>query len=227
MMRPVVRLSDVRREFGPVTVLGGIGLEAEPGQVVALYGRSGSGKTTLLNLIGGLDRPTGGRVEVEGQDLAGLAPSSLDELRRTRLAFIFQSYGLLAHLSARDNVTFALRLAGCPRALWRERQEEALDWVGLTRRAHHRPGELSGGERQRVAVARALAVRPRLLLADEPTGAVDHATGLQVAGLLTRFARESGACIFIATHDLSFRSQVDLAYRITEGRLSPVAEVTA
>ncbi|HWI66672.1 MAG TPA: ATP-binding cassette domain-containing protein, partial [Symbiobacteriaceae bacterium] len=129
--------------------------------------------------------------------------------------------------TARDNLEFALRLAGCPRGLWRERIQEALGAVGLVKRAHHRPAELSGGERQRVAVARALAVRPRLLLADEPTGALDHATSLMIIDLLVRFAHQSGAGVWIVTHDESLRERVDRAYRISEGRLAPATEVSA
>lgn len=219
-MSALVALNGVTRVFGKVPVLNGITLRTEPGEVVAIYGRSGSGKTTLLNIVGGLDRPTAGTVMVGGQELTALPEAQLDELRRTRIAFVFQSYGLLPHLSAADNVEFALRLAGCPAALWRERTKEALDAVGLTKRMHHRPPELSGGERQRVAVARALAVRPALLLADEPSGALDHATGLQIVDLLVRFARDTGANVWIVTHDTAIQERVDRAYRISGGQLA-------
>lgn len=223
-----VNLHAVTRSFGKVTVLDGITLQTEPGEVVAIYGRSGSGKTTLLNIVGGLDRPTSGTVSVAGQELTALSEEQLDTLRRTRVGFIFQSYGLLPHLSAADNVEFALRLAGVAPAQWRERTNEALEAVGLTKRMHHRPPELSGGERQRVAVARALAVRPALLLADEPSGALDHATGLQIIDLLVRFARESGANVWIVTHDTAIAERVDRAYRITGGKLQDArkSEVT-
>lgn len=215
-MTAAVELDGLTRRFGDLAVLDGIDMATEPGQVVAIYGRSGSGKTTLLNLIGGLDRPTGGRVRIFGQDLAA---ADLDELRRTQMAFIFQSYGLLGHLTARENVEFGLRLAGAPRSIWRRRTEEVLEAVGLSKRAHHRPIELSGGERQRVAIARALAPTPRLLLADEPTGALDHATGLQMIDLLVAFAGESGANVWIVTHDSAIRERADLACRIVQGRL--------
>lgn len=219
-MSALVELHGVGRRFGAVTVLDSIDMAAQPGEVLALYGRSGSGKTTLLNLIGGLDRPSAGRVLLDGRELPALPAGALDQIRRTELGFIFQSYGLLSHLTAWENLLFALHLAGVPRPAWRERAAEALEAVGLTRRMHHRPAELSGGERQRVAVARALAARPRLLLADEPTGALDHATGLVIVDLLLRFARETGACILIATHDMAIRERVDRTYRILDGKLA-------
>ena len=201
-------------------MLAGITCTTAPGQVVAVYGRSGSGKTTLLNLIGGLDRPSGGQVLIAGQDLAALGEAPLDRLRRTTMAFIFQSYGLLSHLTAWENVEFGLRLASRPRSEWQQSTAAALAAVGLAKRSRHRPAELSGGERQRVAIARALAGRPTLVLADEPTGALDHATGLAIIDLLVSFARETGATIWIATHDLAIRSRVDVAYRITAGHLA-------
>lgn len=220
-MSAAVELVEVTRHFGSLEVLRGISLAVEPGEVIAIYGPSGSGKTTLLNLIGGLDRPTSGQVLMGGRELSRMPVHDLDELRRTAMAFVFQSYGLLSHLSARENVEFGLRLASAPRQVWRERAEEALDWVGLVPRAHHRPAELSGGERQRVALARAMAVRPRLLLADEPTGALDHATGMQIIDLLVRFARQTGVTIWLVTHDVAVRERVDRSYHIRDGRLNP------
>lgn len=220
-MKPAVLLKGVTRTFGQTEVLKGIDLSVAPGQVVAIYGRSGSGKTTLLNLVGGLDRPTAGAIEVDGVDLGRLSDEALTQLRRQRIAFVFQSYGLLAHLTAWENVIFALRLAGCPRSAWQSRAAEALDAGGLTGRAHHLPGALSGGEQQRVAIARALAVQPRLILADEPTGALDHTTGHQIIDLLVHFAHRTGATIWLVTHDLSVRERVDQAYQISDGRLSP------
>jgi putative ABC transport system ATP-binding protein len=220
-MTAAVELTEVSRSFAKAAVLREISLRTESGQAVAVYGRSGSGKTTLLNIVGGLDRPNRGRVQVGGVDLSTLSDDALTELRRTRMGFIFQSYGLLSHLTALENVEFALRLAGCSRAQWRERATEALDAVGLAGRARHRPGELSGGERQRVAVARVLAVRPSIVLADEPTGALDHATGVIIADLLTAYARQAGASVWIATHDQSVADRVDRIYRIIDGRLRP------
>jgi putative ABC transport system ATP-binding protein len=220
-----VEVADVWRSFGKVNVLAGVTLTTEPGQVVAVYGRSGSGKTTLVNLVGGLDHPDRGSIRVAGVDLATRSPAALSELRRTHMGFVFQSYGLLAHLSAWDNVEFGQRLAGVPRREWRERTAAALDGVGLAARAKHWPAELSGGERQRVAIARVLAVRPKLVLADEPTGALDHVTSLVITDLLVGYAREYGASVWIATHDAGVAERVDQVYRITEGRLTPEAGV--
>ncbi len=220
-MSPLVELVDVSRFFRGVAVLQAVSLQTEPGQVVAIYGRSGSGKTTLLNLVGGLDQPDGGTVRVAGTDLATLSPARRCELRRTQMGLIFQSYGLLSHLSARENVELGLRLAACPGREWRPRAEAALAAVGLAERARHRPAELSGGERQRVAIARVLATRPRLILADEPTAALDHNTGLMIIDLLVAHARETGANVWIATHDGGVGIRVDTAYHMTAGRLAP------
>lgn len=218
-MTALVELHGVGKQFGPRVVLAGIDLAAHPGEVLALYGRSGSGKTTLLNLVGGLDQPSAGRVLVGGRELGLLPTAEQDRVRRQEIGFIFQSYGLLSHLTAWENLLFALHLAGAPRPTWQAAAEEALESVGLLGRKHHRPAELSGGERQRVAVARALAVRPKLLLADEPTGALDHATGLMVIDLLLHFARERQVCVLMVTHDISLRERVDRAYRIQDGKL--------
>jgi putative ABC transport system ATP-binding protein len=216
-----VELTDVWRSFAGRNVLTGVTLATNQGQVIAVYGRSGSGKTMLVNLVGGLDHPDRGRVRVAGLDLAALSPAALSELRRTHMGFVFQSYGLLGHLSAWANVEFGLRLAGVARSEWRKRTASALDDVGLTSRAHHVPAGLSGGERQRVAVARVLAVRPRLVLADEPTGALDHANSLAVTDLLVNYARVHGASVWIATHDASVAERVDQVYSITGGVLAP------
>lgn len=224
-MTPVVALTAIHRRFGTEEILRGVEIRAMPGEVIALYGRSGSGKTTLLNIIGGLDRPDQGRVLVDGIDLSALKENALSELRRTKMGFVFQSYGLLSHLRAIDNVEFGPRLAGAPQGEWRERAVAALELVGLTGRSHHFPAELSGGERQRVAIARALAMRPRLLLADEPTGALDHATGLLIIDLLVAFAKESGASVWIATHDGAVAHRVDRAYSLHAGYLMPREEV--
>jgi putative ABC transport system ATP-binding protein len=220
-MSAAVELTDVTRSFGPIAVLKGIDLSVPQGQVVAVYGRSGSGKTTLLNLIGGLDRPSGGRIKVAGQELAGLNTVQLDELRRRKIGFVFQSYGLLSHLTAWENVLFGLRLAGVPRQQWDEAARDSLEAVGLAGRVKYLPRSLSGGERQRVTIARALAVRPSLILADEPTGALDHQTGMQIIDLLVRFAAQTGATVWMVTHDIAIRERVDRAYRIIDGRLSP------
>ena len=187
---PVVRAEDVSREFqvGSQTIraLRNVSFDVERGDFVAIIGRSGSGKTTLLNMIAGLDKPSSGHVYIEGQDVAVMSEKELTELRRHKIGFVFQSFGLLPLLSAYENVEIALRIAGAGIRERGQRAKEVLELVGLTRRAHHRPYELSGGEQQRVAIARALANQPSLILADEPTGELDSTTAGQIFELLLR-----------------------------------------
>lgn len=196
-----------------------ISLTLNPADFVALIGRSGSGKTTLLNLMAGLDRPTAGEVYIDGQRVDTMHEKELNELRRHRLGFIFQSFGLLPLLSAQENVELPLRIAGLKHGERTKRAKQVLDMVGLGRRAEHRPYELSGGEQQRVAIARALATRPTLMLADEPTGELDSATATAVFTLLRDLARSEGITIVTCTHD---RLIMELAHHIEEladGRL--------
>ena len=190
-----------------------VNLEIFRGELLVILGRSGSGKTTLLNLLGGLDRPTSGQVLFEGQDLNTMSETELTEFRRHKVGFIFQSYGLLPLLSAYENVELPLRINGQPRSERRRLAEKALDRVGLSPRARHRPYELSGGEQQRVAIARALVGDPLLLLADEPTGDLDTTTGLNIANLLKNVALEQGATVVVATHDMTL---ADMASRVTK-----------
>jgi putative ABC transport system ATP-binding protein len=197
-----------------------ITLSLQPADFVALIGRSGSGKTTLLNLMAGLDRPTEGEVYIDGQRVDTMHEKELNELRRHRLGFIFQSFGLLPLLSAQENVELPLRIAGLKHGERTKRAKQVLDMVGLGRRAEHRPYELSGGEQQRVAIARALATRPTLMLADEPTGELDSATATAVFTLLRDLARSEGITIVTCTHD---RLVMELAHHIEEladGRLT-------
>ncbi|MCZ6614631.1 MAG: ABC transporter ATP-binding protein [Chloroflexi bacterium] len=190
-----------------------VNLEVFRGELLVILGRSGSGKTTLLNLLGGLDRPTHGQVLFEGQDLSTMSEKELTAFRRHKVGFIFQSYGLLPLLSAYENVELPLRINGVPGSERRRLAEKALDRVGLSARARHRPYELSGGEQQRVAIARALVGNPLLLLADEPTGDLDTTTGLNIATLLKSVALEQGATVVVATHDITL---ADMASRTTE-----------
>src|SRR5579885_209701 len=193
----------------------------EPGEFVAVIGRSGSGKTTLLNLIAGLERPSGGSIRLDGQEISTLPEKQLTELRRRRIGFVFQSFGLLPLLSALENVELALRIAGAGRRERGRRAHEVLEMMGLGRRLHHRPYELSGGEQQRVAIARAIANRPALILADEPTGELDSVTGLAIFRALGEIARSEGITILTSTHD---RAVMELASRVEEladGRLLP------
>ena len=199
------------------TAVNGIDLDIRPGEFLAVTGRSGSGKTTLLNLLAGLDRPTGGGVVFEGRSLAEFSEAQLVDLRRTRLGFVFQSFGLIPLLSAYENVELPLHIGG---VRWRERRQragEALELVGLGSRASHRPYELSGGEQQRVAIARALVTGPAVLFADEPTGELDSVTGISIATILRDTARERGVTVITATHDLTLAGMCTRRLEMADG----------
>ncbi|MFD4260253.1 ABC transporter ATP-binding protein [Streptomyces sp. NPDC058534] len=215
----MVRVEDVRKSYeqgtAVVHALRGVSFEVPRGELVALKGRSGSGKTTLLNIVGGLDVPDAGRVEVDGRDLADLDEDGLLALRRDRVGFVFQSFGLIPILTAAENVGVPMRLR---RAAPREREERVallLSLVGLAEHAAQRPGELSGGQQQRVAIARALANNPALLIADEPTGQLDAETGHAVMELLRAVVRSERVTALVATHDATL---LDLADRVLELR---------
>lgn len=203
-----------------VPALQGVNLSLLPGQVVALRGRSGSGKTTLLNCIGGLDRPTTGQVWFRGREISRLPEGEKVELRRQQIGFVFQSHALLMTYSARENVDLMLRLAGLSRRERRERVEEVLTLVGLEKWMDHRPFELSGGQQQRVTIARALATRPPLILADEPTGELDTVTGQQILQLFHHISERQGTTVLIATHDLAVDAFADEVYHLEDGRLT-------
>ena len=194
-------------------------LKVAAGEFVALIGRSGSGKTTLLNLIAALDRPTSGEVHIDDQRVDTLAEHDLNELRRHKLGFVFQSFGLLPLLSAEENIDLPLRIAGVKRGDRTRRTKRVLDMVGLGRRASHRPYELSGGEQQRVAIARALATEPTLMLADEPTGELDSATATAIFGLLKAVARQEGITVLTCTHDRLIMDLADRIEELADGRL--------
>jgi ABC-type lipoprotein export system ATPase subunit len=196
-----------------------VSLHVQPGEVLALVGRSGSGKTTLLNILAGLDRPTSGEVYIDGQRIDSMAERELTQLRRHRLGFVFQSFGLLPLLSAAENVELPLRISGFKHGERMKRSKHALEVVGLTRRAHHRPYELSGGEQQRVAIARALACDPALLLADEPTGELDSTTARSVFALLRDLARSEGITVITCTHDRMVMEMADRVEELADGRL--------
>jgi putative ABC transport system ATP-binding protein len=197
----------------------GIDLTVTAGQLLAVRGRSGSGKTTLLNLLGGLDRPTAGRVVVDGIEISSLTEDRLVEIRRRTIAFVFQSFGLVPILTAAENVEVPLRLVRAEPAARDRRVEELLDLVGLHERARHRPHELSGGEQQRVAIARALANRPRLLLADEPTGQLDSETGHRIMLVLRSVVRAEGITAIVATHDPMMLDVADRVVELRDGHL--------
>ncbi len=217
---PVVRAEGIARTYvrgnEEVAALRGVDLEVARGEFVAITGPSGSGKSTLLHIVGGLDHPDEGKVLLEGRDLAGMDDPELALVRRRRLGFVLQFFNLLPTLDAGENVAFPLLLDGAPDAI--ARAEAALDEVGLLHRARHRPGELSGGEQQRVALARALVTRPALVLADEPTGNLDSATGEEILVLLRRTA-DGGQTIVMVTHDPRSAQRADRVVRLVDGRL--------
>jgi putative ABC transport system ATP-binding protein len=215
----MVRVEGVRKAYGhgaaAVHALRGVSFEVPRGELVALKGRSGSGKTTLLNIVGGLDTADAGRVQVDGHELADLDEGGLLALRRDRVGFVFQSFGLVPILTAAENVGVPLRLRRTPPREREERVALLLSLVGLADHAAQRPGELSGGQQQRVAVARALANDPALLIADEPTGQLDAETGHAVMELLRAVVRSEQVTALVATHDTTL---LDLADRVLELR---------
>ncbi|MER7168552.1 ABC transporter ATP-binding protein [Micromonospora sp. NPDC000207] len=220
---PAVRVEGVHRSFGrgeqAVAALTDVSFTAGTGELVALRGRSGAGKTTLLNLVGGLDRPDSGRIVVAGTDVAVAAERDLLTLRRHRIGFVFQTFGLIPILSAAENVGVPLRLAKVPAGQREERVAVLLELVGLGDQAAQRPYELSGGQQQRVALARALANEPDLLIADEPTGQLDSETGRSVMDLLAATVRARGTTALVATHDPALIDLADRVLTLRDGRL--------
>ncbi len=200
-----------------VDVLADISLDVPPGQFLAVAGPSGSGKSTLLGLVAGLDQPTAGRITVAGVEITRLGEDALARFRRDTIGYVFQSYHLIPTLTALENVAVPLELAGDARAL--DRAGALLAEVGLAGRAHHYPVQLSGGEQQRVAVARAVCRRPRLLLADEPTGNLDSATGKQIIELLVDLHRNLGSTLVLVTHDGALAAHADRVVTLRDGRI--------
>lgn len=196
--------------------LRGVDMDVRRGQIVALFGKSGSGKTTLLNLVAGLDAPSKGRIEIDGEDLAALGEAGRTLLRRNKLGFVFQFFNLLPTLTALENVLLTLELRGLADA---SPAREALALVGLGGKENRYPHELSGGEQQRVAIARALVKKPSLILADEPTGNLDSATGTQVLALLVERCRAAGATLIMVSHALNTCEYADRFLRMTDGRI--------
>ncbi|HSK96768.1 MAG TPA: ABC transporter ATP-binding protein [Euzebyales bacterium] len=220
---PIIEVADVTRSYrlgargATVHALRGVSFVVESGGFVAIVGPSGSGKSTLLNLIGALDRPSSGMVRIDGMDIATMSDTRLALLRNTTIGFVFQQFQLLARTSALDNVALPLVYAGIGRGERTVRAREALEAVGLGHRLTHQPNELSGGEQQRVALARALVTEPRVILADEPTGNLDTATGNEVMDLLERFNAERGVALVVITHDPEVAARAPRQIRLRDG----------
>jgi putative ABC transport system ATP-binding protein len=224
---PIMQLLDVRKTYQmgetAVHALRGVNLSVRPGEFVAIMGPSGSGKSTLMNLIGCLDGPSAGSYRVAGQEVAGLDRGQLAVVRNRVLGFVFQSFNLLARTSARENVELPLLYAGVPGRERRQRATEALTLVGLGPRLDHKPSQLSGGQQQRVAIARALVNRPRILLADEPTGNLDTRTSLEIMALFQRLSK-AGITIVLVTHEPDIAAFASRALVIRDGQV--VSDVT-
>ena len=221
MTSPILRAQALSKTVqsgdAPLTILDNVSFDVEPGASVAIVGASGSGKTTLLGLLAGLDQPTSGDVWLDGQALSGLSEDERAALRQQHLGFVFQSFQLLPALTAHENVMLPLELAGADDAA--DVARTWLDRVGLGKRVHHYPRQLSGGEQQRVAIARAFAGEPKLLMADEPTGNLDGATGVEVADLMFRLNREHGTTLLLVTHDSALASRCGRRLSLSAGRL--------
>lgn len=225
----LLQLTGVAKEFSPAAgeppliILNDIDLTIGPGETVAIVGPSGSGKSTLLNLIGSLDRPTRGKVLLDGQDLTTLSDLQLAEVRNRRIGFIFQGHHLLPQCSVLENVLVPTLATGAGGANGqaRERAERLLKRVGLAHRLNHRPTQLSGGEKQRAAVVRALINQPRLLLADEPTGALDQASAANLADLLVELNREENVALIVVTHSPALAARMSRVLEIQSGQLAP------
>lgn len=219
----MLELVDVHKSYrvGPVDIpiVKGVSLAIDGGEVLSIMGTSGSGKTTLMNMIGLLDRPTQGKVLISGQDMAGASADRLADIRNRTIGFVFQQFFLLPRLSARENVELPLTYRAVPEAERRRRAMAALERVGIAKRGGHRPSELSGGERQRVAIARAIVGEPALILADEPTGALDTRTGIEVMRLFREINQERGTALVIVTHDPHVAEQCPRRVVMSDGRL--------
>lgn len=220
---PLLEARGVTRVFGKggnkVYALRGASLVVGEGQLIALKGRSGSGKTTLLNIMAALDSPTEGTVFYSGRDGNRMSDRQKNELRKREIGLIFQSFALVPYMTAFENVEFGLRIAEVPAAERRKRAEEALRFVGLAGRMHHMPQELSGGEQQRTAIARAIAHKPRLILADEPTAELDSRMGRQVINVFRELVRTEGVTIVLTTHDPNIMELVDVVYALEDGQI--------
>jgi len=223
MSSPVLSVRGVTRTYqtgrGDLTVLKGVDLDIHPGELVGLIGPSGSGKSSLLHAAGLLERPTAGQILIDGEDVGGLDERARTRIRLSRIGFVYQFHHLLPEFDARDNVALPARIAGKSQAEARRMAEEALAALGLGERVLHQPAQMSGGEQQRVALARALANRPRLLLADEPTGNLDPSTSQTVFEALQKLVKDTGVAALIATHNMELAGHMDRVFALKDGHL--------
>lgn len=223
MSEIVVRLTDVVKTYvmgdNEVRALQGVSFEIEQGEFLSIMGPSGSGKSTCMNMIGCLDRPTSGLVEINGKQTSKMTEKELAVLRNQTVGFVFQQYHLIAGMNVLENVMLPLKYQHLEVAKRRILAEAALESVGLSERIHHRPHELSGGQKQRVAIARAMVTKPKILLADEPTGALDSVTGKQVMELFRKINHEEGTTIIIVTHDPGIGASTERCIRIFDGKI--------
>lgn len=221
---PILEAIGLSKTYGSgptlVEAVRDVHLTVESGSLTVVVGRSGSGKTTMLNLLGGLDEATSGIVRLDGVDVTGMSEAERADVRRHSVGFIFQAFGLLPILTAAENVEVPLRLSNTDPTERRQRSATLLELVGLSSRAGHRPHELSGGEQQRVAIARALANRPRLILADEPTGQLDSRTGADIVRLIASLVRSEGISALVATHDPAPLALADQVVTLSDGRIA-------
>ncbi len=221
MSKPVLALRGVERSYGALTVLKGVDFTLNAGEMVGLIAPSGAGKSTLLHMAGLLDSPTAGEIEIDGQASAKLNDAGRTELRRRTIGFVYQFHQLLPEFSALENVVLPQMIGGVGRKAAAARATELLSIVGLKERLHHRPGKLSGGEQQRVAIVRAIANQPKLLLADEPTGNLDPGTAEGVFAELLRLVRTTGLAALIATHNLELARRMDRVVTLRDGAVVP------
>jgi putative ABC transport system ATP-binding protein len=219
----IVEATDLKKTYMlgkvPVEALRGVNLNVESGDFVAILGPSGSGKSTMLNLIGALDKPTSGKLLIDGVDVSTLSDNQLSDLRR-RVGFVFQFFNLIPRLNARDNVELSLSIADVGKAERRKRAEDLLETVGLKDRLKHKPAELSGGQQQRVAIARALANKPKFLLLDEPTGNIDSKTAHEIMGLVKKLNTEQGVTIIMVTHDQQLAKEAKRVVHMIDGEIT-------
>lgn len=226
---PVIRVSQVTKDLSlgkvRINVLRGVSMEVHPGEMVGIVGPSGSGKTTLLGIIGGLDLPTSGTVEIDGVDVSRMGEDRLTEIRNEKIGFVFQFFNLIPTLTALENVMLPIQFARRPQFKAEKRAKELLAMFGLQDRLNHRPAELSGGQQQRVALARALANNPPMILADEPTGNLDTESGKRVLETLTRIREEQGTTVILVTHDSELANQMDRVMWLVDGKIVETRDI--